>query len=127
MASTSRSVHSNGVSSGISRLWGFPLMVSLTMAFSTARAGLHHTASLAVNPLDQGVGTHTIVQSTRRQGSGLIPSSHLWSSRCIGDMPIPGRSYPPSTNQGNRSEEHTSELQSLRHLVCRLLLEKKKR
>src|SRR5438045_7581108 len=28
---------------------------------------------------------------------------------------------------GNRSEEHTSELQSLRHLVCRLLLEKKNR
>src|SRR5436853_4757980 len=27
----------------------------------------------------------------------------------------------------DRSEEHTSELQSLRHLVCRLLLEKKKR
>src|SRR5258705_6069091 len=26
----------------------------------------------------------------------------------------------------HRSEEHTSELQSLRHLVCRLLLEKKK-
>src|SRR5205814_8747105 len=31
---------------------------------------------------------------------------------------------PPSGTQ--RSEEHTSELQSLRHLVCRLLLEKKK-
>src|SRR5258705_4901585 len=30
-----------------------------------------------------------------------------------------------SSNE-NRSEEHTSELQSLRHLVCRLLLEKKK-
>src|SRR5205814_8392993 len=29
--------------------------------------------------------------------------------------------------QRNRSEEHTSELQSLRHLVCRLLLEKKKK
>src|SRR5258705_6470814 len=28
---------------------------------------------------------------------------------------------------GPRSEEHTSELQSLRHLVCRLLLEKKKK
>src|SRR5262245_65160464 len=28
---------------------------------------------------------------------------------------------------GLRSEEHTSELQSLRHLVCRLLLEKKKK
>src|SRR5258705_7204755 len=28
--------------------------------------------------------------------------------------------------EAQRSEEHTSELQSLRHLVCRLLLEKKK-
>src|SRR5438093_9203462 len=28
--------------------------------------------------------------------------------------------------EGNRSEEHTSELQSLTNLVCRLLLEKKK-
>src|SRR5262245_62624082 len=30
-------------------------------------------------------------------------------------------------NVETRSEEHTSELQSLRHLVCRLLLEKKKK
>src|ERR1039458_10172348 len=29
------------------------------------------------------------------------------------------------TSVTTRSEEHTSELQSLRHLVCRLLLEKK--
>src|SRR5262245_64622278 len=29
--------------------------------------------------------------------------------------------------RSTRSEEHTSELQSLRHLVCRLLLEKKKK
>src|SRR5258708_18336542 len=29
-------------------------------------------------------------------------------------------------NRGGRSEEHTSELQSPDHLVCRLLLEKKK-
>src|SRR5262245_65390110 len=29
-------------------------------------------------------------------------------------------------DESSRSEEHTSELQSLRHLVCRLLLEKKK-
>src|SRR5258705_7086146 len=31
------------------------------------------------------------------------------------------------SGQRSRSEEHTSELQSLRHLVCRLLLEKKKK
>src|SRR5258705_3165323 len=33
---------------------------------------------------------------------------------------------PRLPRQHPRSEEHTSELQSLRHLVCRLLLEKKK-
>src|SRR5437899_7887378 len=33
----------------------------------------------------------------------------------------------PMTDPVSRSEEHTSELQSLRHLVCRLLLEKKKK
>src|SRR5262245_66329306 len=33
----------------------------------------------------------------------------------------------PASSFAARSEEHTSELQSLRHLVCRLLLEKKKK
>src|SRR5262249_61799345 len=33
---------------------------------------------------------------------------------------------PSSSNVSARSEEHTSELQSLTNLVCRLLLEKKK-
>src|SRR5690554_810322 len=35
-------------------------------------------------------------------------------------------SYPYNLNSLSRSEEHTSELQSRPHLVCRLLLEKKK-
>src|SRR5262245_62823571 len=35
--------------------------------------------------------------------------------------------YTCHRGQAQRSEEHTSELQSLRHLVCRLLLEKKKK
>src|SRR5436853_3013688 len=47
---------------------------------------------------------------------GMLPrSTHTRSPREI------GRGGP------SRSEEHTSELQSLRHLVCRLLLEKKKK
>src|SRR5205823_8452782 len=33
----------------------------------------------------------------------------------------------PRSSTWNRSEEHTSELQSLAYLVCRLLLEKKKK
>src|SRR2546429_6974985 len=36
-------------------------------------------------------------------------------------------SHRQSTHSGVRSEEHTSELQSRLHLVCRLLLEKKKK
>src|SRR5258705_6223618 len=35
-----------------------------------------------------------------------------------------GRLSDPQHGHRGRSEEHTSELQSLRHLVCRLLLEK---
>src|SRR5438045_7454952 len=49
-------------------------------------------------------------------------ASRCWSARCrprCAARRIPARRP--------RSEEHTSELQSLRHLVCRLLLEKKKK
>src|SRR2546422_5829168 len=40
--------------------------------------------------------------------------------------PVPGLAPGVSAASGGRSEEHTSELQSRLHLVCRLLLEKKK-
>src|SRR5262245_66043152 len=42
-------------------------------------------------------------------------------------QPRQRRSCAQLVAQRDRSEEHTSELQSLRHLVCRLLLEKKKK
>src|SRR5205814_5603092 len=52
---------------------------------------------------------------------------------CVrGKLSTPLRAAPPLRRRDERpahtarSEEHTSELQSLRHLVCRLLLEKKK-
>src|SRR5215510_15443487 len=38
-----------------------------------------------------------------------------------------GTGFPINTLGDDRSEEHTSELQSRGHLVCRLLLEKKKK
>src|SRR2546430_12975096 len=38
-----------------------------------------------------------------------------------------GNHSRPHLRQGGRSEEHTSELQSQSNLVCRLLLEKKKK
>src|ERR1035438_10627238 len=40
---------------------------------------------------------------------------------------VPWLNLVRGLNIFTRSEEHTSELQSLRHLVCRLLLEKKKK
>src|SRR5258708_35461731 len=40
--------------------------------------------------------------------------------------PMSGKRPNPSIERIHRSEEHTSELQSPDHLVCRLLLEKKK-
>src|SRR2546422_3926527 len=39
----------------------------------------------------------------------------------------PGARLPATRDLATRSEEHTSELQSRLHLVCRLLLEKKKK
>src|SRR3712207_7932666 len=42
------------------------------------------------------------------------------------DSVVRGQSSTSSSDPTNRSEEHTSELQSRQYLVCRLLLEKKK-
>src|SRR5205814_6750675 len=44
-----------------------------------------------------------------------------------GPFQLNSRETLASNQLVHRSEEHTSELQSLRHLVCRLLLEKKKK
>src|SRR5437899_5549993 len=62
--------------------------------------------------------------------STLFPYTTLFRSRARRRRPTSlqwwaaARKRPPAA--ASRSEEHTSELQSLRHLVCRLLLEKKK-
>src|SRR5947199_3937368 len=68
--------------------------------------------------------------------STLFPYTTLFRSKLQGPLPavVPhGHSCAGIASRaargehlGGRSEEHTSELQSLRHLVCRLLLEKKK-
>src|SRR2546422_11607087 len=67
--------------------------------------------------------------------STLFPYTTLFRSRGLQDLPdrlvaplLPheGPDCVPEV-VGERSEEHTSELQSRLHLVCRLLLEKKKK
>src|SRR5258708_21046214 len=62
--------------------------------------------------------------------STLFPYTTLFRSRAIYAFPhaIVSHLFYPLAADGirSRSEEHTSELQSPDHLVCRLLLEKKK-
>src|SRR2546425_7233452 len=69
--------------------------------------------------------------------STLFPYTTLFRSSTpssIWNLAIPGKASTPRQRSSRdtrsdgcpRSEEHTSELQSLAYLVCRLLLEKKK-
>src|SRR5262245_66468892 len=69
--------------------------------------------------------------------STLFPYTTLFRSTAPRSPPPPHRRWRLrprgrvcarcASSWAERSEEHTSELQSLRHLVCRLLLEKKKK
>src|SRR2546429_7102010 len=58
--------------------------------------------------------------------STLFPYTTLFRSQKITPKPV-GKTYIAIGVWDWRSEEHTSELQSRLHLVCRLLLEKKKK
>src|SRR2546428_9783108 len=61
--------------------------------------------------------------------STLFPYTTLFRSRAraASCKPAPCSTKPRSRRASPRSEEHTSELQSRSDLVCRLLLEKKKK
>src|SRR5438046_9658799 len=89
---------------------------------------LHATIAYAVS----SILTITLRRPTT---STLFPYTTLFRSRCDENQGL-GKAdavFPGCENLGvkfdnehPRSEEHTSELQSLTNLVCRLLLEKKK-
>src|SRR5205823_9549826 len=65
-------------------------------------------------------GTHRAAE--RRRGRGAARARRRAARRASG----PAGTELPCASRAARSEEHTSELQSLAYLVCRLLLEKKK-
>src|SRR3712207_7844416 len=60
------------------------------------------------------------LEQERRQHHADLPQG-------VGQVRLRGRAGEHQLAAGKRSEEHTSELQSRQYLVCRLLLEKKKR
>src|SRR5689334_24186214 len=65
---------------------------------------------------------YTTLFRSPRTGSGSLPSRHVHA--LLEELAHQGQLLRVSPEA--RSEEHTSELQSQFHLVCRLLLEKKK-
>src|SRR5205814_10702132 len=88
---------------------------TLFRSFMPKSTALRHCSQVAHRPAAaapvNSASTSSTSPSTHRRNrvTALLISSSCCCSADIG-----------------RSEEHTSELQSLRHLVCRLLLEKKK-
>src|SRR3989449_7871666 len=68
-------------------------------------------------------GSVTVLMGTKNQGQGHETTFKQILHERLGLDPADVRYVDGDT----RSEEHTSELQSRLHLVCRLLLEKKKK
>src|SRR5262245_64802607 len=107
------------------------LSVSLTLTKTLPRLGNGGGAAICdlayarprstsmpiTSPVDFISGPSEISRpSYRRNGN-----TASFTEKCLGTI-----SFVKPSSCNCRSEEHTSELQSLRHLVCRLLLEKKK-
>src|SRR2546422_1890500 len=69
--------------------------------------------------------------ASRRRGACVGPPGDTGQTRSglppLSNATRPNQQLGGRTRRGKRSEEHTSELQSRLHLVCRLLLEKKKK
>src|SRR3712207_8363054 len=78
------------------------------------RSGRRATAVRTRRPVHGRVCRIRDLAPSPRAGGGPCPARHLGAPRHARTAPA-------------RSEEHTSELQSRQYLVCRLLLEKKKK
>src|SRR2546427_8873847 len=77
------------------------------------------SSATGANTVGSEVTTHPMVMSPR--GRFLATTFEYQQSHCRTWLPSPEQKQHPISN---RSEEHTSELQSQSNLVCRLLLEK---
>src|SRR2546425_9609584 len=104
-----------------------PLMASSTLS-AIGWEKLNITPGILVTSPRMASTSRTLVRPAVQSSSGCRwMNVSLWLGPIV-SVPSSGRpcSDRTSATSGNRSEEHTSELQSLAYLVCRLLLEKKK-
>src|SRR2546425_7763486 len=89
-----------------------------------AQAGAYATGVLALI-LSAAIAVALALWKEFRAG-GPVPVRLKTLGLCLFFWIVTGV-YPEEQAEPERSEEHTSELQSLAYLVCRLLLEKKKK
>src|SRR3712207_6947083 len=91
------------------------------------RSTLFPYTTLFRSPLDRRPGQGRGPARALREAVGLRPQARRGEGRGLACGRREGQQGLLGFHQQNRSEEHTSELQSRQYLVCRLLLEKKKK
>src|SRR5437870_8143874 len=89
--------------------------------------GMHHVAFVRSPHAHARITKIDASAAAKRPGVFKVVTGQEIRGLCA-PLPLEGASAEGSGPRGDniRSEEHTSELQSRGHLVCRLLLEKKK-
>src|SRR5207244_13515012 len=95
------------------RLHPFPTRRSSDLAHGTSRERPVSASQLGRRADTAGGSARPVAHGEQSAEAGVSEASRAWAARRA-RLTVP------------RSEEHTSELQSPDHLVCRLLLEKKK-
>src|SRR5205823_13948315 len=98
----------------------------LATALASPTLSLHDALPISISPFSARQSASPSVRNPATDEPLQVQSGtkFLFAAACRIDRPIPTIATIPQTIC--RSEEHTSELQSLAYLVCRLLLEKKK-
>src|SRR5262245_63455290 len=95
---------------------------------SPDKLGVEHVRDFHLHLVSRGLVANSI--AVKMAALRFFYGTSLRRADIAAEIPTPRRSdrLPAVLARAEvRSEEHTSELQSLRHLVCRLLLEKKKK
>src|SRR6266478_8329550 len=100
-------------------------MFGLASAFPAASQGMMQHVDLASPEMASAEMTRAEVEAAIASATALQPAD--LAGKKLSGLDLSGLDLSGAVLRGARSEEHTSELQSQSNLVCRLLLEKKKK